>query len=422
MIRQFMGAWALFLASAMVMAGHGLNTTHIGVRGSLEGLSPGELGYVVASFALGFLVSTRITPRLLRRVGHVRVYAAYVSGASVSALLYGAFVDPIAWGVFRFFGGLCMSGIFVVSESWLSGVIGNRDRGKILALYVMVQMVGLIGGQLLLRVAPVEGYDLFVLASALISLSCIPMLLSASPTPVLGSGLGMRLLELFRVSPLGVAGVFFMGFAFAVAYQMGPVFGSSVGMSVSEISLFISTIYIAGTLAQFPVGWLSDRMDRRKVAMALSGSAATVAFGSWALTPGPIALLAVAAAIGTFIPPLYALLVSHAHDFVEPQRIPSVSAGLMMTQGFGAATGPIIAGNVMEGIGPYGYFASLGVMALGILGFSVYRSRVRPAAPAGEGSPFVAMPLKSSDVAARMFGEEAQRGRETDSPSAGDCR
>ncbi len=412
MIRQLRGAWALFLASSMVMVGHGLNTTHIGVRGSLEGMSSQSLGYAIAAFALGFLVSTRITPGLLQRVGHVRVYAAYVAGGSVSALLYGAFVDPFAWGVFRFFGGVCMSGIFVVSESWLNGMIGSRDRGKILSLYVMTQLLGLIGGQMLLQAGPVEGYELFVAASALISLSCIPMLLSTAPTPTYLKGSRIRLRELFRVSPLGAAGVFFMGIAFSVAYQMGAVFGSEVGLTVSDIALFISAIYVGGTLSQYPVGWLSDRIDRRKVAMALSGSAAVVAFLGWGLAPGPLALIAIAGAIGVTVPPLYALLVAHANDFVESDRMPSVSAGLMFLQGIGAAAGPVIAGIAMGVAGPHGFFLVLAAAALGILGFAAYRSRIRPAAASGEGSPFVAMPLKAGSVAAEMYAKEAQRAKE----------
>ncbi len=412
MIRHIRGAWALFLASAMVMVGHGLNQSHLGVRGSMEGLSSTSLGYVFAAFALGFLVSTRITPRLLVHVGHVRVYAAYVAGASVSALLYGAIIDPIAWGIFRFFGGLCMSGIFVVSESWLNGVIGSRDRGKILSLYVMTQLLGLIGGQALLQIGPIEGYGLFVAASAMISLSCIPMLLSTSPTPAFRMGSGLSLRELFRVSPLGSAGIFFIGMAFAVAYQMGPVFGASVGLTVSEVAIFISTIYVGGTLSQYPVGWLSDRLDRRHVAMGLSACAAAVSFGAWALAPGPYVLVAIAATFGVTIPPMYALLVAHANDFVDADRAPSVSAGLMFMQGIGAATGPIVAGFAMTGAGPFGYFLVLGTAASGILVFAAYRSRIRPAAARGEGSPFVAMPLKAGEVAAEIYGEEARRAKD----------
>ena len=412
MIRHLRGAWALFLASAMVMVGHGLNQSHLGVRGSLEGISSTSLGYVFAAFALGFLVSTRITPRLLVRVGHVRVYAAYVAGASVSALLYGAIVDPVAWGVFRFFGGLCMSGIFVVSESWLNGLIGSRDRGKMLSLYVMTQLLGLICGQALLQVGPIEGYGLFVTASALISLSCIPMLLSTSPTPAFRTGATMTFRELFRISPLGAAGIFFIGMAFAVAYQMGPVFGTAVGLTVSEVALFISAIYVGGTLSQYPVGWLSDRLDRRYVAMGLSACAALVSVGAWAFAPGAVFLVAIAASIGVTIPPMYALLVAHANDFVDAERSPAVSASLMFLQGIGAAAGPVVAGFAMGSVGPYGYFLVLAATALGILAFAAYRSRIRPAATPGEGSAFVAMPLKATEVAAEIYGEEARRTKE----------
>ena len=417
MLREVWRAWALFLASALVMAGHGLNQSHLGVRGSLEGISSVSLGYVFAAFALGFLVSTRITPYLLLRVGHVRVYAAYVAGASITALLYGAVVDPIAWGVFRFLAGLCMSGIFVVSESWLNGLIGRSGRGRMLALYMTTQMLGLIAGQAVLQLGEIDGYELFVAASALISLSCIPMLLSSSPTPVYRTGGALSLGELFRISPLGAAGVLFMGMAFSVAYQMGPVFGLAVGLTVSEISAFIAAIYLGATLSQFPVAWLSDRFDRRRVTMALSASAALFSLVAWLLAPGPTALILVAAGVGITIQPLYPLLVAHANDFVDAERMPSVSAGLMLLQGVGATAGPVLAGVAMGAVGPYGYFLLLAATSAGILAFALYRSQVRPAAARGEGTPFVAMPLKAGSVAAEISGEAARQAMADPTPT-----
>lgn len=403
MIAQFRRSWALFLASSMVMAGHGLNVSHLGVRASLEGFSSFEAGIVFAVFAIGFLISTRITPILLERVGHVRVYAAYVAGGSVCALLYGEFVNPVFWAIVRLVAGLCLSGMFVVSESWLNALTSNRERGRLLSLYVMTQLLGLLAGQAMLQLAPPETNSLFILSSALFSLSCVPMLLVSSPMPVYRAATRMTVRALYRVSPLGAVGIGLIGVTFSVAYSMGPVFAVAAGFEIGQVALFVAAIYAGGTLCQYPVGWLSDKFDRRFVAMGLSAAAACVSLVAVLLQPGPAVLILLAVVLGATAAPLYALFNAHANDFVEEDSMPSVSAGLMFVHGIGSTLGPATAGVAMSMLGPYGYFAVLLMAALAILGFAIYRSGRRPVAAGGSGGVYAPLPPKPTPAMAEAF-------------------
>lgn len=412
MFKMVRRTWALFLASTMVMAGHGLNVSHLGIRGPLEGFGPLTMGIVVSAYSIGFLLSALVTPSLITRVGYVRVYAAFVAGGSVSVLLYGELLHPSVWFAARVLSGLCMSGMFVVSESWLNASSHNEERGRLLSFYVVTQLVGLLLGQALLNLAPPEAYTLFVLSSVLISMSCVAMLLVAAPAPVLAQVQRVTLGELYKVSPLGFVGVAFMGMSFAVAYSLGAVFAVAAGFSISQISLFIAAIYAGGTLFQYPVGWLSDRFERRRVVMGLCLGALAVSVSAFFFARDPYALIALAAGLGATMVPMHALLLAHVNDFVDPQRTPSVSAGLITMQGIGSLCGPVIAGWAMGYAGHYAYFAVLGCIAFSMFTFTVYRSYVRTAVPGGEGTAFVPMPPKVTPTGAEMFGDLATQAEQ----------
>ncbi len=399
--------WALFLACFMVMAGHGLNVSHLGIRGPLEGFGPLTMGIVVGAYSIGFLLNALITPSLIDRVGFVRVYAAYVAGGSVSVLLYGEFLHPAVWVGARVLAGLCMSGMFVVSESWLNVSARNEERSRMMSVYVLTQLVGLLLGQLLLKIAPPESYSLFVLSSALISLSCVAMLLTSKPTPVNATTRPVNLGALYRASPLAFVGAGFVGMTFAVAYSMSAVFAVSVGFSVDQIALFVAAIYAGGTLSQYPVGWLADRFNRRWVIMGLCLAAAVVCTVAMVMAREPGALILLAAGAGATMVPLHALLLAHANDFIEPEQAPSVSAGLMTMQGAGSMVGPVIAGLAMSLASNYAYFGVLAGISFAMFSFALYRSSVRNAPAGGEGGAFTPMPPKMTPTGVEIFGDAA---------------
>ena len=211
MIEVIKNSWALLIGMLLLMLGNGLQGTLLGVRGGIESIDSATLGYVMSAYFVGFLVGSQITPILLRRVGHVRVFAALGSLVSAAFILYGAFVNPAAWLVLRLIVGLCFSGLYVVSESWMNESATNETRGQALSTYMMVQMIGMILGQLLLNVGDPAGYDLFVLLTVLVSVSFAPILLSTTPAPVHETTAAMKIGELIKTSPLASIGMILLG-------------------------------------------------------------------------------------------------------------------------------------------------------------------------------------------------------------------
>ena len=218
-------AWALFLGMGLLMLGNGLQASLLGIRAGAEGFGTGATGLVMTCYYLGFLAGSILTPKVVKNVGHVRVFSALASLASVAALVHSVFLDPFTWGAMRFVTGFAYAGLYVVAESWLNDRATNETRGSLLSVYMVVLFGGLAGGQLLLNVADPGGFLLFVLASVLVSLALVPISLTAGPAPEFDAPTPVGLLELYRVSPLGVAGAMGTGLAHGVLFGMGAVYG-----------------------------------------------------------------------------------------------------------------------------------------------------------------------------------------------------
>ncbi|MEO0360809.1 MAG: MFS transporter, partial [Pseudomonadota bacterium] len=314
MIDVLRSSWALLLGMFLLMIGNGLQGSLLGVRGDIEGFDPALLSYVISAYFVGFLGGSKLAPELIRKVGHVRVFAAMGSMISAAFILYPAVPDLIAWGLMRLLVGFCFSCVYVVAESWLNDASSNENRGKALSLYLIVQMMGIVTAQGALNFGDPAGYELFVFISVLVSLSFAPILLSVSPAPVYETAKPMTLGRLFRTSPLGVVGSVLIGAVFSALFGMASVYGTERGFTVAEISAFIAAIYFGGMVLQWPIGWISDRMDRRRLivivtAVAAAGCAAGAFWGDEALV-----LYAIMFLIGGTVNPLYALLIAHTND------------------------------------------------------------------------------------------------------------
>jgi len=277
MLKVFSGSWALLLGIMLLMIGNGLQGTLLGVRGDIEGFSTFELSLVTSAYFVGFLGGSRMTPGFIRRVGHVRVFAALGSFISAVLILYPVATYPLAWIVLRVIIGFCFSGVYVTAESWLNNSVDNETRGQTLSLYMIVQMLGVIIAQGLINVADPAGYILFIIPSVLVSISFAPILLSVVPTPAFESTKTMSLRELYGISPLGFVGMFLLGGVFSAQFGMSAVYATQVGLSVGQISVFISSIFFGAMILQYPIGWLSDRMDRRVLILLVAaiGAAAS---------------------------------------------------------------------------------------------------------------------------------------------------
>ncbi len=418
MFQVLTGSWALFLGMFMLMIGNGLQGTLLGLRGEIEGFSTLELSVVMSGYFVGFLFASKMAPEMIRRVGHVRVFAALGSTISAVLIMYPVLTDPIAWTLGRVVIGFCFCGVYVTAESWLNDASTNETRGQALSVYMIVQMAGIVSAQYIITRGDVSGFTLFIVPSILVSLAFAPILLSIRPSPSFGRTKPMKVMQLVRTSPLAAVGMFLLGGVFSAQFGMSAVYGARAGFSVGQISLFVSAIYLAALVAQYPIGWISDRIDRRIliVAVALVGG-----FGSLlaAFFPASYALALVSGAlVGGTSNPLYALLIAYTNDYLEKDDMAAASGGLLFINGVGAIMGPITLGYMLDGMGPRGYWVFLAVLMIAVGLYGIFRMTRRSRADiVQDNTHYANLPMTTTPVLAEMA-QEVYQEAETSSDLA----
>ncbi len=382
--------WPLLLGMGVLMLGAGLQSTLLGLRATLEGFPATVTGIVMSCYYVGYVLGTVIAPVLLRRVGHIRVFAALAAMASVAVLIQGCFVNPVAWGVMRLISGLCFAGIYVVAESWINDRASRANRGRLFAVYMLVLYGGLGAAQFLLIVSNPLTAIPFMLVSVLISLAMVPIVLSAQAVPERALPRKVHLPELYRNSPLGVVGVTVSGLISAIIFSMGPVYARLRGLETSGVATFMAVSILAAVLTQYPVGRLSDRIDRRTV-IAIVCTLATMVAGSIVAFPHMphAAFLALAALFSGLVLTLYSLSVSHVNDKLEPTQMVAASSALLLLNGTAAALGPVLSGGLIASFGPPAYFALLGTLTGALAIYDLWRKSRRTPVPPSQKGPFI---------------------------------
>ena len=408
MLKVIAQSWPLLLGVMLLMVGNGVQGSLLGIRGAYEGFTTFELSIVMSSYFVGFLGGSRLAPEMIRRVGHVRVFSALGSMISALLILYPLLVDWAAWSVMRVLIGFCFSGIYVTSESWLNNTASNETRGQALSLYMIVQMLGIIASQGLLSLGDPTGYALFIIPSILVSLAFMPLLLADTPAPTFDTIKPMSFRVLFAVSPLGCVGMLLTGGVYSAMFGMASVYGAMSAMTIGQIAAFVAAMYVGGLLFQYPVGWVSDRLDRRVLVLWLS-VAGTVVMGLATIFRLPFTLeLIVALLLGGIINPLYSLLIAHTNDFLSKEEMPAASAGLIFLNGFGAIFGPLSLGWIMQSVGAKGYFLFIGLLFAALAGYVGWRM-TRRAGPANTSGYTGLTPTASSLAVGAVLESEPRR-------------
>ncbi|WP_299924909.1 MFS transporter [uncultured Pelagimonas sp.] len=421
MLDVLKNSWALLLGMLLLMLGNGLQGSLLGVRGPEAGFSTGMMSIVMSGYFAGFLIASRVTPGMIRRVGHVRVFAALGSLVSAVLILFPAVVDPFAWTAGRVIIGFCFCGVYVTAESWLNDSASNETRGQTLSAYMIVQMAGVIAAQGLLLVPDESGFLLFVIPSVLVSVAFAPILLSISPTPAFESTKPMTLRELYGYSPLGVVGMYLLGGVFAAQFGMAAVYAAEAGLSLAQISLFIASFYIGALVLQYPIGWMSDRMDRRLLIFASAAIGAVAALIAMMFGSSFGILLAAAFAIGGSANPLYSLLIAHANDHLDSSDMASASAGLLFVNGLGAIAGPLVIGWAMAMVGPPGFFLLILVLLTLMSCYALFRMTQRDAISVEDTGLYTALSPAATPIAVEVAQEYAiEVAEELDDEAAGD--
>ena len=372
--------WVLLASVAMLCLGHGLNGSLVSLAADQAQFSTSTTGFVMAGYSAGMLLSTFAAPRLVKSVGHVRTFAGLASIVSTVVLLFPLFVNPVFWFLLRVLTGLCVSGMFIVCESWLNAASSNRNRGQVLSLYMIVTYGALGLGQLLLNIADPAGFVRFIVVSCLLSMSLVPLILVPSEQPNVEGAKSVRIADIWHASPLAVVGVIACGLGQSAFFALGVVFGLAMGLPLFWVSIMMALPPFCVILSQYPIGWVSDRIDRRTIIMLLSLASAVVPVlvlvGGYYVTW--FMLIGLMTAFGIVSLPVYSLVIAHANDHLLKDQVLGASAKLVLLYGAGSILGPILAGFLMGEIGKAGFLLFMVLVNGALAGFAFWRNWRHP--------------------------------------------
>ncbi|MEP9373328.1 MFS transporter [Mesorhizobium sp. KR1-2] len=392
----------LLVAAGILLGGNGLQGTLIALRGAQEGFSPAVIGFMGTSYFAGFLLGCMAISRIMKAVGHVRSFSALAALASAGTLLLILVIDPVMWSVIRFVTGFCFAGLFTVMESWLNSGVQNHDRARVLAIYRIIDIGSVTGAQFMIPVFGAGGFTIFAIMSIMITLSLVPISLGDRSNPKPPEEVKLDLARVWRISPLGSIGCVAVGVTNSAFRTLSPVYAEQIGMSVTDVVTFISVGIIGGALIQYPLGYLSDRWDRRKVLLLTTTLALLSAFSiAFLAGSAPLTNFVLIFIFGSFAMPLYSLSAAHANDRADKDEFVLVNAALMLFYSIGAIVGPFAASAAMEATGPHSLFVFMGCVYAVFVLITIYRMGVRSAVPEGRRGHFIAL-LRTSTVFARL--------------------
>lgn len=411
----------LLAAAGVLLAGNGMQGTLIALRAKIEGFSTVDVGIIGATYFAGFLVACVLSPRLLQAVGHIRVFAALSAITAIGTLCLALVVDPIAWAVLRFVMGFCFSGLFTTIESWLNASAEPGSRARLLSLYRVIDLASVTGAQFLIPAFGAGGSAIFSVMAILFCLSLVPVSLSDRTNPEAPEDFSFDLKALWILSPLACMSCFSIGLTNSAFRLISPLYARDIGLDDAGVALFISAGIAGGVLLQFPLGWLSDRINRRSaIAIATAGAVAAGLFLSLvARTDAQLNMIGIFM-FGAFAMPIYSLSAAHANAQAGKSQYVLVAAGLMFFFSSGAVIGPLAASLVMQAYGTAALFAYTSAIHGALLVYTALRQVRGPALGAVGSVRFVAL-LRTSPVLYRLANrgdDSSQNGKDTESKDA----
>ena len=407
MNKVFRNSWALFMGMGAIMLAYGYQNALLGVRAVIEDFSLASTGFMMSGYFVGYFIGARTIPSVISGVGHIRVFAAFASVASLAILIHSIFINPLTWFVLRVITGYSMVSIYTIAESWLNDRSSNKNRGKVLSIYMII-LYGSMGlGMFMLNFSSPEKFQPFILISVLMSAALLPILLTKRKPPQFKKIQSMSLRDLYNSSPLGMVSAVLYGIVQSALFTLLAVYAAAMNFSIFDISLVTFLLAISGAVSQYPVGYISDKFDRRKVIIYSTFGAAIFAFlaifsvGTMYLPEGLgssklwfyifLVLFSVCSL------PMFSLILAHTNDFITRDKFVAAGAGLQFAFGLGAISGPFLCSLLMGLVGNNGFFFFL-IFFHCVIGFyGIHRMKVRPSEDNPD-SQFVAVPTTITPV------------------------
>ncbi|MGF1476217.1 MAG: MFS transporter [Geminicoccaceae bacterium] len=402
---------SLLISAGILLAANGAVVTLVAVRAEIEGFSGSMIGLLGTAYFVGFFVACVTTNTLIRRAGHIRVFAALASLAAICSLVLILVVEPLVWLAARAVMGFAFAATATVVESWLNETARNADRGRILSFYRVVDLSAVTLGQFLIPWIGPGGFAVFAVVAILFCCALIPVSLSDHVSPPPPASARMRPKVVWTLSPVACASCVTIGLTNGAFRTVGPIYAGGVGLNVDQIALFMSAAIIAGAMLQYPLGMLSDRFDRRYVLIGATLGAAAASLSLALLGPGPLwSVYAGGFLFGGLALPLYSLSIAHANDHAGPGQFVEIAAGMTLFYALGASVGPPIAAFMIERFGPPSFFFYTSALHLSLVIFIIYRMSRRAAAERRD--RFVGLLRTSPAMAGLTRGRSSTNARE----------
>lgn len=390
---------ALLAAAAVLLMGNGIMGVLLPIRADLEGFTRLEIGIMGSVYYTGLMAGCLLAPLIIARFGHIRAFVAFTATATATPLLHAMWSDPLTWSLLRGVNGVCFAGLFMGIESWLSATAAPGTRGRVLAIYTVINLTVVTAGMQMLQLSEPMGFELFSLVAILYSLAAVPVALAPTAAPSLRKTTRLRLGWLISVSPAAVLGCFFTGIANGGFWSLSPLYATGAGLAVADVATFVSTIVLAGAASQWPIGYLSDRLGRRWLLTFVAVTACLAGITLYFVSRGDVRLIfAIGALYGVMAFPVYTLAVAHANDLVHRKRAVEVSSGLLLMFSIGAMIGPILASLLMSNFGHGALFLHSALAHAMIAAVMLARVQLRPKPPNKRSEDFVAVPRTTPAV------------------------
>ncbi|WP_069299556.1 MFS transporter [Neptunicoccus sediminis] len=370
---------ALFLSITFLQLSSGAIGPLDALSGHKLGFSKNEIGILGSAHFLGFFVGCWWSPRLMGTVGHTRAFAAFAAFGAIGAIAHPLMPDPTAWAIMRIMTGLCVAGCYTVIEAWMQAKLTNQTRGRVMGSYRVVDIGASSLAQLMIGVLEPASYVSYNLLAILCCACLFPLTLSRIEQPKVPAAPRLHPIRTAILSPLGAAGVMVAGTTSAAFRMVSPIYGQEIGLTAQQIGSFLATVLIGGAVAQFPVGYLADKFDRRHVLIGLSLASVVVCVGFSFVDPTSYWLVFVMAALfGIMTFPIFSVSAAHANDFAKPENVVEVNASLMFIYAVGAILSPVVATALITGFGPSALFLFISAAHVFLVVFGLARMGARP--------------------------------------------
>ena len=394
--------WPLLATAVFMLLANGLQGTLVPVRAHDEGFSTTMIALMGSAYFVGFIAGCWFSPRLTARVGQIRSFAVLGAVTAALVLMHALAVSPAVWAVLRSGIGFCAAGMFAVLEAWLNQQSANEIRGRIFTTYATLNNLALMGGQMLFMLASPGSHVLFSVCAILTMACLLPVGLTTQAEPPRPQSVALRLGRLYQLSPVAALGAVVVGLVGGAFWTMAPVYAAHRGLAGDDIAWFMSAVILGGAAAQWPIGRLSDRTDRRYVIGACAALAAVA--GILLAMPTPFAgmddawLLAAGMLYGATAFPIGSLTNAHLNDHARREEMTQVASGNLFVYGTAAAVGPALAGLVIGLGGLDAMFFYTATMHGLFVVFVVYRMTRRRPVEAEHRGPFEVEPIQPAPM------------------------